>query len=256
MESYHRIRSGPECIWQPPPSELKIHENEIHVWSIPLDAPWDIINDYKAILSSDEQSRAERFRFGQHRQRYLSGHIALREIVGKYLHLNPSDLAIIRTPLGKPCLAPGTDKRHLNFSYSQSDNRALLAVGINHSTGIDIEHIRAGMDIESMARQLFSLPELEAIKSLPVGKKEYAFFELWTLREAFLKAEGIGIKALNRIEIQMFPDHLPSFAVYTDFPAAENHWSLFRLSPGPEYCAALAAAESIKEIRFYNFQIP
>jgi 4'-phosphopantetheinyl transferase len=59
-------------------------------------------------------------------------------------------------------------------------------------------------DLSSLARWVLSPMELAALSALPPGDARYRrFFDLWTLKEAFLKALGIGLSVpLHQVEFR------------------------------------------------------
>ena len=59
--------------------------------------------------------------------------------------------------------------------------------------GINVELIRPLSDAEGIAERFFSARETAALKALPLDQKPVGFFNLWTRKEAWLKATGEGI---------------------------------------------------------------
>jgi 4'-phosphopantetheinyl transferase len=59
--------------------------------------------------------------------------------------------------------------------------------------GVDVEEHRAAVDVEGLAPRLCAPPELEALRALAPAARRVAFFELWTRKEALLKAVGCGL---------------------------------------------------------------
>ncbi len=71
--------------WMRPPTDLRLQNDEVHVWRSTLDLPTESIERFAILLSADEQIRADRFRFAQHRQRFIAGRGILRSLLGRYL---------------------------------------------------------------------------------------------------------------------------------------------------------------------------
>src|SRR5262245_31976549 len=87
--------------WPAPPPHHTIGPNDVDVWCASL-------NDLEAVpgtgewLSVDERERAERFRFDRDRQRSVLHRGILRALLGRYLALDPRDIAFASGPSGKP----------------------------------------------------------------------------------------------------------------------------------------------------------
>ena len=91
------------------------------------------------------------------------------------------------TQYGKPYL-PGLP--HFHFSLSHSENMALCAVS-NEEVGCDIE-IPRGFD-PKIARRFFHKTECDWLFSHPEEEQSDAFYRLWTCKESFMKALGLGL---------------------------------------------------------------
>ncbi|MGE5374287.1 MAG: 4'-phosphopantetheinyl transferase family protein, partial [Bacteroidota bacterium] len=109
--------------------------------------------------SSDEQARADRFRFEQERRRFIVGRGTLRVILGRYLNSTPEKIKFTYHANGKPSLSNGLLQTELRFNLSHSGDMALLAVTQNREVGIDIETLRSNLDAGKLANQYFSPSE-------------------------------------------------------------------------------------------------
>ena len=190
--------------WLSSPVDLTLSQDEVHVWRADLDLPAARLQQLVQSLSADEQVRAERFYFEQHRQRFIAGRGILRILLGRYLSVEPQQLRFDYTSSGKPALAKTGDSR-LQFNLSHSQGLALYAVTRDRQIGIDLEQLRPTADVEQIAQRFFSAQEYAAIQSLPPDQKLEAFFRYWTCKEAYLKATGDGLSQLERIEVEIIP---------------------------------------------------
>lgn len=229
-------------VWLTPPADLILSRDEVHVWQADLDPPALRLQQLAQTLSADEHSRAERFYFEQHRQRFIAGRGILRTILGYYLGIEPRQLQFCYGPRGKPALAESSGESILQFNLSHSQGLALYAVTRDRQIGIDLEYIRSVSDIEQIALRFFSAQEYAVISELPPSQKQEAFFRYWTCKEAYLKATGEGLAQLDRIEVLLTPGEPVSLLSITgDLPTAQG-WVLQELTPASGYLAALAVA--------------
>jgi 4'-phosphopantetheinyl transferase len=187
-------------------------------------------------LSPDELSRAARFVFETHRRRFAAARCLLRELLGELLETAPAELRFEYGAAGKPALA--WPKTALRFNVSHSGDQAVFAFAHDVEIGVDIEEAR-DVDHAAIAQRFFSPAEGEALRGLPAERRSRAFFEIWTRKEAFVKARGGGLTiALDSFDVSLGePARLLRVAGETD-PARVGR---IEALPAPaRYCAAIA----------------
>jgi 4'-phosphopantetheinyl transferase len=230
--------------WLLPPEleELTLTDEEVHVWRASLNWPAGCVRDFQDLLTPDELSRSERFRFQGDRQRFLVARGLLRTILSRYLRVEPSQLRFAYDDYGKPYLispsAPGT----LTFNLSHAHGLLLVAVTHDRAIGIDVEYTRPPLpDVEHIAERFFSVEEKEALRALSSTARNEAFFRCWTCKEAYLKARGLGLSMpLDRFQVAVIPGQ-PARLLHVEGDLEEaSRWSLRELVPAPGYVATLA----------------
>lgn len=143
-----------------------------------------------AILSAAEQEQAARFRFEKDARHWRACRSALRTILGKALGIRPSAVEIELEEYGKPVLPPPF--QHLHFNLSHCHDLALIALGVDGPLGVDVEASDRG---KSLLGCETSFCHPDEIAGLPNGEEERAaaLLDLWTSKEALLKALGTGM---------------------------------------------------------------
>ncbi len=216
--------------------------DHVHLWRIDLDATHPAM--LRPLLSPDEQQRATRLRFEQHRDRFIVGRGMLRTILGRYAGIAPAQLQFQYGEHGKPTLADASGGLQFNLAHSQ--HLALLAVCRERRVGVDLEAI-GDADYETVAQRFFAEAEIAALRQLPLAARRAAFYRCWTCKEAVVKALGAGLMLnLRRFVIDFMPDQPPGIRFLTD-PARAMRWRLFNLALEPGYAAALVV-EQIPDI--------
>lgn len=226
-----------EDLWHSAPASFELLPDEVHIWRASL-SPLTLNPQPSTFLSPDELARAERFHFDRDRQRYIAGRGALRLILGRYLDCQPAEIAFDYGPQGKPALAAPWDRSDLCFNATHSHEMALYAIARVRRVGIDVEHIREIREARGIARRYFTTAEAAQLEAAePLGA---AFLRLWTRKEAVIKAVGVGLSMpLNCFDLSAVPgDGTGEFAVQ-DAAAEGAVWTLFELSPGAGYLAAV-----------------
>jgi 4'-phosphopantetheinyl transferase len=227
--------------WPMPPAGFSLGSGDVHVWAACLQAPREHAAIYESSLSTDELERASRFLFQRDRNRFVAGRGMLRSLLGHYLAQQPAQIQIAYSQRGKPSLADLPSDGQIHFNLAHSDDLAVFAISRIPGIGIDLERLRPVTEAEAIAEQFFSPRETQALKTLPSGQKETAFFNLWTRKEAWLKATGEGIgELLNQVEVSLKPgDPARLLSIFEDANAAAE-WTLRELVPAPGFLGALA----------------
>ena len=138
-------------------------------------------------LPAKDRERIGRYRFDADRIRGTLGAAMIRHFAGEAF---PGEEIIIeRTEYGKPYLS---GHEGFEFSLSHSGDMVVLAVS-DKPVGADVEIVK-GRDWRMFHR---FLSEVE-MKMIETSKEpEERFFEVWTVREAFSKEEGQGLRILD-----------------------------------------------------------
>src|ERR1043166_1017688 len=179
--------------WVPPPDDLKLPDEEVHVWRAGLDLPPAQLERLHRVLSPDEQEKAAWFHFEKDRQHFTAARGFLRMILGRYLGSDPGELRFSYNSYGKPSLAAEFSTPPLRFNLAHSHGLALFAFNCGRELGIDLESIRPDRATEEIAERFFAEAEVAALRSLPLEARVRAFFDCWTRKEAFIKARGMGL---------------------------------------------------------------
>ena len=240
-----------ETIQAPCPlADWHLGPTDIHVWTTSLDLAPAVLNTFEATLSSSERERARRFRFDQPRNRFIAGRGLMRTLLGRYLETEPAKLELVCSPYGKPFLSGALVESWLNFNLAHSENLALLAVTRVGTIGVDVERIRPLTAADQIAAKFFSARENAAFHKLPLEQKPVAFFNLWTRKEAWLKATGEGIGGLLKaVEVSFLPGEPARFLSLPGEPQPTASWILHDLDPAPGFIAALAVRARTTPLR-------
>ncbi len=169
--------------------------NEVQVWAVstdPFAAPKSLPGFF-AVLSAEERRIARRFRTGELTERYVVSHALLRHVVGRYVDAAPDDVRITTDRRGRPTLPdhPDTD-----FNLSHTEGMAVVAV-TRGTVGVDVERVRDDIDVRAVSKRVFSDAERATIRG-DVAAKQTPFFDYWTLKEAYAKAIGLGVRVSFR----------------------------------------------------------
>ena len=165
----------------------------------------------------------------------------LHELLSTYLQTDPAMLRFDRTPYGKPFLLPPHDT-YLQFNLAHSADALIVALSRAQTLGVDIEAIQRPRPWLELARRFFTAAEYAALAALPPERLPAAFVELWSAKEAVLKALGRGIAfGLERLEFALDPHgRVAGLRTIAAEGGAPADWQLLRLAPGSGLCGTLA----------------
>ena len=176
--------------WPAGPVRPQLAPGEIHLWRAALENPV-LLAGAEAIISREEILRAGRFVAVRDRERFILAHGALRMVLGLYLSSDPQSLEFRTGPTGKPSLVQTfTD---LRFNLSHSGDLALIAVTRGREVGVDVERVQHDMEFDPIVEHYFEPDEAWDLRTAPPQERASRFFDLWTRKEACVKADGGGL---------------------------------------------------------------
>jgi 4'-phosphopantetheinyl transferase len=217
-----------------------VKRDNIDVWRLNLNFTEERVEEFAKVLTEQEYQRASRCSNSILRNRYIATHWALRQLLAYYLETSPSSVQLIRNEHGKPRLAGTQPNQGLVFNLSHSGEWALFALGWDMALGIDLELKRKLTNMEGMVKRCFASTEQNYWHSLPEDRQLSAFFDLWTAKEAFVKAVGRGIGfGLNRCVVRL--DNSYRYCSVPESCGKPEQWSLWKVDVGESFSAALCA---------------
>jgi 4'-phosphopantetheinyl transferase len=247
------IKPDLALLWNPPPKQRQFTTRDVHLWAAKLDKSGEQVSSLESMLSRDERSRAQQFKFETDRNRFIAGRSLLRTILSSYVPLDPARLSFTYSQGGKPALKDISDTLHFNVAHSK--DLILIAVTRACAVGIDVEGIRPMNDAEDIAARFFSPREAAKLMALPGDERSTAFFNLWARKEAWLKATGDGLsEMLNQVEVSFLPEEPARVLAISGKVEASKRWTLMNLAPAAGFAAAVAA--EAKDLQFSCWQWP
>ncbi len=154
-------------------------------------------------LSSAELNRMQQYRFEADQNRYLAGRAFSRLILSLLADIPPEDIYFQLSEKGKPCVQL---QREIGFNFSHSGNIVAFIFSAR-PCGIDVEHRKRKRGLERISKHYFHQDEIDWV--MPQGTVENdRFYQIWTRKEALLKATGIGV-ATDLKSICLIPGRIP-----------------------------------------------
>jgi 4'-phosphopantetheinyl transferase len=149
------------------------------------------------ILSAEERERRARFVRAADRARYAQSHVFLREALSRFTAeaatIAPAEWQFAHGEHGRPKIANPPAGFPIDFNLSHTKDYAACVVTRGAVCGIDIERVRSDPEFLNIARSHFAPEEYRALAELAEDARPRRFFELWTEKEAWAKACGLGL---------------------------------------------------------------
>ena len=157
-----------------------------YIWDWKNEKELDLI-ELSQQLPQNEKKHLEDLRSSKRRLEYLTGRILLRTILQKIFDL-PCNIEIKKSKKGKPFIESGPE-----FNLSHSRGITFLGVSNDAPIGVDVEFQTEGRDVSGIAKYYGRSDELQYLESLGHKEQNEAFYKIWSLKESYSKAKGIGI---------------------------------------------------------------
>jgi len=224
--------------WNLLKNRLELHMGDVHIWKVDLNAE-NSQEDYKKILSIDEQIRAERIIFPKKREKFRSARSALRKILSIYMRQLPESINFEYGENGKPYLLQASQRSPINFNIAHSDDLMVAAFTKGISVGIDLELIQPISTRNWIVKQYFSRNDQTIFQNIPEKDKKTAFINAWTIKEAYGKAMGFGLASPSQLN-HFKPGLITTLpACHYEMVLDDSFW-LLRFTPAEKYIATAA----------------
>jgi 4'-phosphopantetheinyl transferase len=198
-----------------------------------------------SVLSDDERAQYQRFHFARDARDYAAAHALLRHTLSRHGGRAPECWRFDKTAAGKPFLIDAGSV-HASFSLSHTRGMVACAVTVDADVGVDVECVDRDVDSADIAARFFAPAETTRLMQLDGDARRAYFFDLWTLKEALVKALGTGMAAsLSALAFAIGPGG----RVTLDAPALgeTNAWQFGLFAPSPRHRLAVAVRRSDSE---------
>jgi 4'-phosphopantetheinyl transferase len=173
----------------PPPID------RVDVWTARPEAP-EVrarLARYRRLLTDDERARAERFLQQADTERFVIGRALARTMLSRHADVAPGDWPFVMGEYGRPELTYRPEgSPDLRFNLTHTKGLVACALTVGRDVGVDVEHTGRVLT-HDIPERFFSPREVADLRSLPLEDQHDVFFDYWTLKEAYIKARGMGL---------------------------------------------------------------
>jgi 4'-phosphopantetheinyl transferase len=240
---------------------LELQAGDIFIGFVFPDEIYDqkLLLNYERLLDQQEKLRWQRFYFAKDRHLYLVSRALVRYMLSCFIDKTPEDIRFVVNAYGKPEVLNTNTERPIRFNLSHTDGLVMCAIVLADDIGVDVENVQKSHDSLTIAKHYFSCSEFEALQNTPENLQHQRFLEYWTLKEAYVKAKGLGLSLpLDQFSITF--THKQPISVRFDPQLQDNaeHWQFWQWYPDKNHIAAIAlrSEQTVKYQLIFNRIVP
>lgn len=201
-----------------------------------------------ALLSEAELDRFKKFHFDQDGKDFAFAHALLRKCLSELVpETEPGSWQFATRMSGKPMV---TTRPDLDFSLTHTRGLVACVVADTGLVGIDAELDQRSLVVDPLLDDVCSPWERRELAGLTGRARTSRFLDFWTLKEAFLKACGLGIsRDLTRISATITDDCIIRLEVPPDLARPDMSFRIFRIDDGGRVALAKTGPLKSQEIK-------
>ncbi len=184
--------------------KIELTDNKALIFTAFIPAMHQDLAELWELLSDQEKMQARKFINDYLKDRYVIAHGLLRHLLSFYVAVAPRDIQYRTNQFGKPFLMNGSDNSNsrVQFNMSHSKDYAAYIIALDYQVGIDIEWQDKDIKLQEISELVLSPLEVMLFNQLNSRGKFRAFYDIWTKKEAIIKAVGQGLSyPITTIEI-------------------------------------------------------
>lgn len=193
-------------------------------------------------LDAAELARLDRLQNPIHRHRFLVSHALARAVIGQALDCSPASIVFGSHPQGKPFVSEPRAQQPCYFNLTHTHEMAAIALSVQGPVGLDVEWLaRRGPEV-GLAQRFFTSNEYQDILRQPKHEQHHRLLMYWTLKEAYIKAEGWGLGVgLDSFEFELSAGASPQLHICKSEATPHHNWQFRQFSIMNSHLMAVAA---------------
>jgi len=236
-------------------------QDSIDLWWVPVPdvSVTSLYSHYHYVLSAEENQRFLSQRLPKGQLQFLITRIVLRYLFSVYHpETQPAQWIFLKSETGRPQL--DMSQSLLQFNLTHTGKLLLIAITGSGAPGVDAEVLGRNAGVAEIAQRYFSKAEaLQILDAAPELRNEF-FLRFWTLKEAAVKATGLGLsRALRRFS---FTSPMTKYFLFTDDCSRAgdedmkfDFWSTTVDQHVVGVCLTTPAYKSVEEVRINSRQL-
>jgi 4'-phosphopantetheinyl transferase len=226
---------------------MSIAADAVHAWHVHID---DVAADARLVatclarLSPYEVERYDRYRLDSDRLMFLVGRAMARVLVGRAAGIAPMAWEWREGRHGRPEI--GAPPTRVQFNLAHSAGLVVCALANGRDVGVDVEDFERRPVDRGLVQRYCSPAEVHDIEAAGDDWHD-RFLHYWTLKEAYLKARGLGISvSLSDVSFTLGADAASGDGARVEFldslAGTDNRWWFHLCQPTDRHLVAVAAS--------------
>jgi 4'-phosphopantetheinyl transferase len=222
---------------------LALSPGSAHIWYALPDELTDprLLDAYRSLMAPGERERQLRYYFEKNRHEYLITRALVRTTLSRYADVPPEAWVFEAGAHGKPHIAWPEVSPRLSFNLSNTTGMVACIIAAEREVGVDVEELERAVRAMEVADRFFSPSEVTALRALPEADQPARFITYWTLKEAYIKARGMGLAIpLDQFSFLISQGREPGIAFDPRLKDDPATWQFARLLPTRRHAVAAA----------------
>jgi 4'-phosphopantetheinyl transferase len=226
-------------------ARLAALDREAHVWLLRPEtiSDADLLDHWRNLLSDEERRRLDRYRRPGDRHTFLVAHALVRLALSQYAAVSPAEWRFAVGSRGRPEIDDPVEPT-LQFSLTHTPGLVACFIARDCECGVDAEAIGRRGDLPRLAQRVLSAAERGEWEALPEPERRVRFLVYWTLKEAYLKARGLGLSLPPRELSFALEDERIRLAAAPASESDRDAWQFTAARPTPTHTLATAIRRS------------
>ena len=227
---------------------------ELHVWACDAAECVDgsVVEAWLGLLPREEIERYRRFTATAAGHRFLTARALVRTSLSEYCDVAPCDWRFLADDRGRPRIGSPSTQLDFNLSHTEGLVVCVVAGQSESRVGVDVEWLKRRGRLLRLAERFFEDDAFAEIASVPPQRQRYSFLTHWTLKEAYLKARGLGLSAGMSLPRFSLRDSAIEFSVDPSLDPRPATWAFVLACPTPEHLLALAVRGPTLVVRYFS----
>lgn len=230
--------------------------DQVHVFTAThADGSSPLIDRCHSLMSPEEHAREARYRMEHSRVQHALARGMVRSTLSRYAPVAAESWRFGHGVHERPEVTTPTLAPPLRFNIAHTTGMVVCAIGLERDVGADVEWLDRPLPVLPLSRRFFSPSEADRVAAAPPPERSSRFFEIWTLKESYLKARGLGL----RLRLAAFSFHVsPDCAVTFQPPPDDDagRWQFELTHPGRHVRALAIRTKPGESLRILHLPWP
>lgn len=215
----------------------------VDLYEIHLPAFIQDTDRFYSYLSVEEKKRVDDMYDQNRRSFFIVSNGFRRVILSRYISITPAEIQFRTNQYGKPFIS-NQNPDGVTFNTSHSHEKLLFGICKNRDIGVDIQFESDNFPEMKIANRVFGSVDSSYLAKFSGDELRHEFFRIWSLKEAYCKALGLGFS--------LPVENMPVMSDLCDgegtFSSQGSEWYAYRIQVQRDYQASVIVRTSSESL--------